>query len=121
MDDNTRRKVCQLIAGIVITDEDLDPQEEAFVERMLIKFGLDASEREVIYPLVDGEEAAKTMRTLPPAIQREAFELLIGAAVADGKVVAEEREYLGAVALALGISEAEVERRLSEALASAKV
>ena len=121
MDDNTRRKVCQLIAGIVITDEDLDAKEEAFVERMLVKFGLDASEREVIYPLVDGEEAAQTMRTLPPAIQREAFELLIGAAVADGKVVAEEREYLGAVALALGISEADVDRGVSEALASAKV
>jgi uncharacterized tellurite resistance protein B-like protein len=120
MDDNTRRKVCQLIAGIVITDEDLDEREEAFVERLLVKFGLDAGERDVIYPLIDGEEAAQTMRTLPPAIQREAFELLIGAAVADGKIVAEEREYLGAVALALGISEAELERRLSQALAPNK-
>lgn len=120
MDDSMRRKVCQLIAGIVITDEDLDPQEEAFVERMLIKFGLDASERDVIYPLVDGEEAAETMRSLPPDIQSQAFQLLIEAAVADGKVVTEEREYLGAVALALGMAEKELERRVADELARRK-
>ena len=120
MDDGMRRKVCQLIAGIVITDEDLDPREEAFVERMLLKFGLDASERDVIYPLVDGEEAAATMRSLPPEIQSQAFQLLIEAAAADGKVVTEEREYLGTVALALGMAEKEVERRLDEELARQK-
>jgi uncharacterized tellurite resistance protein B-like protein len=119
MDDGTRRKVCQLIAGIVITDEDLDLREEAFVERMLTKFGLDASERDVIYPLVDGEEAAETMRGLPAEIQSQAFQLLLEAAVADGKIVPEEREYLGAVAMALGMAEADVERRLAEELARA--
>jgi uncharacterized tellurite resistance protein B-like protein len=117
MDDDMRRKVCQLIAGIVITDEDLDPREEAFVERMLVKFGLDASERDVIYPLVDGEEAAATMKSLPPDVQSQAFQLLVEAATADGKVVAEEREYLGAVAMALGMAEKEVERRVAEQLA----
>ena len=117
MDDSMRRKVCQLIAGIVITDEDLDAREEAFVERMLVKFGLDASERDVIYPLVDGEEAAATMKSLTPDIQSEAFQLLVEAAVADGKVVTEEREYLGAVAMALGMAEKEVDRRVAEELA----
>ena len=103
-----------MIAGIVITDEDLDPREEAFVERMLVKFGLDAQQRDVIFPLVDGEEAAETMRGLPREVQQEAFDLLVQAACADGKVVPEERDYLGAVAMAIGMADSEVDRLLTK-------
>ena len=116
MDANQARKVCQLVAGIVVTDEDLDPTEEAFVGRMLKKFGMDDSERDVIFPLVDGEEAAAAMRDLPADTQQEAFALLIEAAAADGKVVAEEREYLAKVAEAIGIESADVDKRLQAAL-----
>ena len=116
MDANLRQRICQLIAGIVITDEELDPREDAFVDRMLERFGLDKSERDVIFPLVDGEEAAATMRGLPREVQDEAFDLLVQAAVADGKVVPEEREYLGAIGMAIGMAEAEVERRIAKLL-----
>lgn len=119
MDPELRHRVCQLIAGIVITDEDLDPREEEFVERMLERFGLDKNQRDVIFPLVDGEEAAATMRGLPRETQEEAFEMLVEAACADGKVVPEERDYLGAVAMAIGVSEAEIERRIQKYLPKA--
>lgn len=118
MDDDTRKKVCQLIAGIVITDDVLDDREEAFVGRMLQRFGLAETEREVIFPLVDGAEAAATMKTLPADVQAEAFELLVGAACADGEVVPEERKYLAQVAEAIGRPEAEVEAAIAAALAS---
>lgn len=117
MDDETRKKVCQLIAGIVITDDVLDDAEEAFVGRMLARFGVDQSERDVIFPLVDGKEAATTIKTLPPDVQQEAFGLLVGAACADGQVVAEEREYIDQVAAALGIDGATVDRAVQAALA----
>ena len=116
MDPTLRQRVCQLIAGIVITDEDLDPKEEAFVDRMLAKFGLDAGQRDVIFPLVDGDEAAETMRSLPPEVQKEAFGMLVSAAAADGKVVPEERDYLGAVAMAIGMADAEVDRMIQKEL-----
>jgi uncharacterized tellurite resistance protein B-like protein len=116
MDVDQARKVCQLVAGIVVTDEDLDPAEEAFVGRMLKKFGMEDSQRDVIFPLVDGEEAAEAMRALPAATQQEAFAMLIEAAVADGKVVAEEREYLAKVAEAIGVQADEVEQRLKAGL-----
>jgi uncharacterized tellurite resistance protein B-like protein len=116
MDQNLARRVCQLVAGIVVTDEDLDPEEEAFVGRMLTRFGIDESEREVIFPLVDGDEAADAVRGLPAEVQQEAFSLLVGAAAADGKVVAEEREYLNKVADVLGIGKEELEERLAEHL-----
>ena len=40
MDESVRRKVCRLIAGIVVSDEDLSPHEDAFVDRMLERFGI---------------------------------------------------------------------------------
>jgi uncharacterized tellurite resistance protein B-like protein len=116
MDAELGKKVCQLVAGIVITDEDLDPREEAFVERMLAGFGLDATQRDVIFPLVDGEEAAAEISQMPNDVQQEAFRLLLEAAAADGKIVDEEREYLRAVAAVMSISDEELERRLSKQL-----
>ncbi len=116
MDEAERRKVCQLIAGIVITDEDLDPTEEAFIDKVLERFGLDADNRDVIFPLVDGDDAAKSIRELPEEARTEAFALLIQAAAADGKVVEEERVYLEKVGEAVGVDSEELERRLEEAL-----
>lgn len=118
MDQVTRQKICQLVAGIVITDDVLDEKEEAFVDRMIASFGLSDTNREVIFPLVDGAEAAREMRDLPKEAQDEAFRLLIEAASADGQIVPEEREYLAAVAEAIGMPEDEVERRLKSALES---
>lgn len=117
MDAEQRQKVCQLIAGIVITDEDLDPKEEAFIEKLLDKFGLEATERDVIFPLVDAEEAATTMKELSAEAQAEAFDLLIQAAAADGKVVEEEQAYLRKVGEVVGVGEEEIETRLVDALA----
>jgi DnaJ-domain-containing protein 1 len=84
---------------------------------MLAGFGLDADQRDVIFPLVDGEEAATEIAQMPREVQEEAFRLLLEAAAADGKIVAEEREYLQEVAKALSISDEELERRLAEQLA----
>jgi len=116
MDQTTRQKICQLVAGIVITDDVLDDKEEAFVDRMIAAFGLSDTNREVIFPLVDGDEAAKEMSGLPKDAQQEAFRLLIEAACADGEVVPEERSYLSAVAAAIGIAEDDVDSRLKAQL-----
>ncbi|HVJ18470.1 MAG TPA: TerB family tellurite resistance protein [Polyangiaceae bacterium] len=118
MDQTTRQKICQLVAGIVITDDVLDEKEEAFVDRMIAKFGLSDTNRDVIFPLVDSAEAATEMRGLPKEAQDEAFRLLIEAACADGEVVAEERSYLSAVAEAIGIAESDVDQRLKAQLGS---
>jgi uncharacterized tellurite resistance protein B-like protein len=118
MDEERARKVCQLVAGIVVTDEDLDPAEEAFVDRMLDKFGLNVTDREVIFPLVDGAEAAREIKTLPEETQTQAMQLLVEAACADGKIAPEEREYLYAVADAVGLARSELDQRVDETLAS---
>lgn len=119
MDRATRQKICQLVAGIVITDDILDSKEEAFVDRMIASFGLSDTNRDVIFPLVDGKEAAEEMKLLPKDAQDEAFRLLIEAAAVDGEIVPEEREYLKLVADVLGVSQEDTEQRLAQQLARA--
>lgn len=120
MDENMRRNVCRLIAGIVVSDEDLSPQEDAFVDRMLERFGIPIADREVIFPIIDGSEAATAVLALPADVRQEAFGLLIEAAATDGSIAPEELGYLEAVADAIQVSRDELSDRLSEALKKAK-
>lgn len=116
MDAELRKKVCRLVAGIVVADDDLDEKEDAFIDRLMARFGIPADERGELFPIVDSAEAASEIKTLPKAVQDEAFSLLIEAAAADGKVVAEERAYIDAVAAALGLDAAVIDERLKKAL-----
>jgi uncharacterized tellurite resistance protein B-like protein len=116
VDAELRTTVCRLVAGLVVADDDFSPEEEAFVERVLRRF--DIEDRAVIFPIVDRSEAADIVRALPPAVQEEALAALVEAAVADGKVVDEERGYLRTVAEAMGVASGEVERRIAAALAA---
>ena len=117
MDDTLRRQVCRLIAGIVVSDEDLSPEEDAFVDRMLVRFGIPHEQREVIFPIVDASEAAAAMHELPEAVRKEAFELLVEAAAADGSIAPEELGYLEAVSDVVGVSRDALSDLLSAALA----
>jgi hypothetical protein len=110
------RSVCRLVAGLVVSDDDFAPEEEAFIERMLTRFQV--GDREAIFPIIAQDEAAARMRELPPWVQEEALIALVDAAVADGKVAPEERGYLVAVGGAMGLDAAAVGRRIEAALAA---
>jgi uncharacterized tellurite resistance protein B-like protein len=115
MDIDTRQKVCQLVAGIVIADDILDDQEEAFLDRLLQSFGVDGG-RDAVFPLVDREQAAAQMKALPKDAQDEAMKLLIDAACVDGKIEPEERDYLRAVGGAIGVPDSALAQRIGEKL-----
>jgi uncharacterized tellurite resistance protein B-like protein len=118
MDLEIRQKICQLVAGIVIADDLLDDHEEKFVDRLIASFGV-AGGRDVVFPLVDRDEAAEQIKALPPEAQDEAVRLLIEAACIDGQIAPEEREYLLAVAKALEIPETTLAKRVAEQLGAA--
>lgn len=120
MDQQLSHKVCRLVAGIVVADDDLDDTEDQFIDRMLAKFGIPPSERESIFPIVDKSEAKAAMQELPPDVQHETMTLLIEAACADGKVVTEERAYLHAVAEAIGVSAGALDVKIDDALSAKK-
>ena len=115
MDLDTRHKICQLVAGIVIADDILDDQEEAFLDRLLKSFEI-YSGRDALFPLVDRDEAAAQMKALPKDAQSEAMRLLIEAACIDGQIAPEERDYLRAVAAAIDVPDAELAHRVAEKL-----
>jgi uncharacterized tellurite resistance protein B-like protein len=116
MDLGTRQKICQLVAGIIIADDILDEKEEAFVDRLIKSFGVGESGRDVIFPLVDHNEAAEQIKDLPQEAQDAALALLIEAACVDGQIAPEEREYLIAIATAIDIPEAMLAKRVAEQL-----
>jgi len=116
MDADVARKVCRLIAGIVVSDEDLSPQEDAFVDRMLLRFGIPLEERDVIFPIIDASEAADTVKAMSAEVRTEALALLIEAAAADGSIAPEELGYLEAVADAMTLPRDELSDRLAAAL-----
>jgi uncharacterized tellurite resistance protein B-like protein len=120
MDESVRRKVCRLIAGIVVSDEDLSPQEDAFVDKMLDRFGIPRAERDVIFPIIDASEATQAMKELDEELRKEAFGLLVEAAAADGSIAPEELSYLEAVAEVAGMSRDDLSDRLSDAIKKAK-
>jgi uncharacterized tellurite resistance protein B-like protein len=117
MNQEERIRVARLIAGLVVSDDDLDDKEDAFIERMLASFGIPSSDRNLIFPIVDAGEAAAALRDLSKEAQDEAVTLLIQAAAVDGKVSFEERNYLVVVAEAVGLSTEALDKRLDEALA----
>jgi len=118
VDKEMRRNICRLIAGIVVADDDLEATEEAFLDKLLARFEIPASERDSIFPIIDREEAAETIRGLPKEAQTTALALLVQATVADGVVKPEERDYLDAVAKELGVTGPDLERQIAAQLAS---
>jgi uncharacterized tellurite resistance protein B-like protein len=116
VDKELRRNICRLIAGLVVADDDLEPAEDAFVDKMLARFEIPADERDTIFPIIDRSEAAEMIRQLPKDAQMTALDLLIDATAADGKVAPEEKAYLEAVGAEMGVSGAELEKRVGAKL-----
>jgi uncharacterized tellurite resistance protein B-like protein len=117
MDLTIRRRVCELVAGIIATDSELHPAELKFMLKTFEAFGIaSGKDDEAVCPTVSSAEAAKAIRDLPEDVRRETVSLLIDSAVSDGKVTPAERDYLLAVARAAGLSDTAVDEALAERL-----
>lgn len=113
MDPELRRQIARLVAGIVLTDDELDPREERFLSRLFDRLGVGAGERALLRPTVDGEDAVKAIRELPESLRDETLSMLIEAASVDDRLAEEERYYLEVVAAAMGLDDEELERRIA--------
>lgn len=113
MDEQSKRVVCRMVAGLVAGDDDFDDDEREFVDKMLQRFGIPETEWDAIFPLVEHDEAEAAIRGLDEASQSETFQLLLEAAHADGRIVDSERDYLKTVGRAIGLSDDSVEARIA--------
>ena len=118
MDSKTSRRICQLVSGIIVADDDLDPAEEAFVDRVFRKFGFDAKQRRTLFPIVDRDEAARALQALPHDTRDYTLAVLIEAASADGKIVDNERAFLESMAGALNLTNDELDARIEQQMNS---
>lgn len=118
MDQDIRHKVCRLIAGIVVADDDFDAAEEAFVDRLLVKFGVPQELRDELFPIMDANEAAEEFAAMPREVQLEAFELLVQAAAADKTYAVEERGYLHTVGKVIALSPEQIDARVNALIGS---
>ena len=119
MDPVTSRRVCELVMGIIATDQELHPTELQFMLKIFKAFGVaSGAEDEAISPTTRSFEAEKAMKALPADVRQEAIELLLDSAVVDGKVVEAERQFLYAVGRAAGISQEVIDSRIETKLAA---
>ncbi len=112
MDDETKRLLCRMVAGLVASDEEFTDSERAFVEKVLGEFGIPEEEWDAIYPLVDPDEARSEIAKLNGTAREMAVNLLVQAAAADGKIVEEELRYLNSVVDAMAVHPSVIEFRL---------
>lgn len=115
MDVSDRQRICRLVAGILVADEEFTETEEAFLRRVCTRFGLPADEWDTLTPMDPGAASAE-LRQLPPDVQARAMGLLIEAALADGVVEPRERVFLLMAAAAFGIDAHAIEARLAARL-----
>ena len=104
MDQQSKRHICELVAGIIATDGEFHPKELTFMLKTFEQFGVaQGGDDSVVRPTVARQDAVNRMLQLPEDVRLQALKLVIGAAAADGKVVPDEQKYLDAVAEAAGI------------------
>ncbi len=114
MDEPIARRVCELIAGLLLTDKQFHPAESSFLLRVFTGLGVPADRDAVLTPTISAAEAAESIAELSPEVREATLELLIHAAIIDGKVVPHEQKYLTAVAEAMGIGAEELDARLTK-------
>ena len=100
MDGDTARRVCQLVAGVLCSDGEMNEDERAFLKRVLEGFGMPTDV--ALMPTYE-EDVAGVLRGLPEAHRWRALDLVIKSAVVDGMITPQERGIIDVVAKELDI------------------
>jgi uncharacterized membrane protein YebE (DUF533 family) len=115
VDVEDRRRICRLVAGLLVSDDEFAPAEKSFLQRIYARFGLPPDEWEKLEPIPVGE-ASGALHELPAEMHTRVAALLVEAAIADGVIDARERVYLLVAAAAMGIDAVEMEQRIAKRL-----
>ena len=113
MDEETARRVCSLIAGVICVDSEMSPDERSFLKRVMAQCGL---ETDTALAPTYGEDVAAELAQLPEQIRGQVLDLVIQAAAADGKIVPNERAIVDVIAKELGVSQEDIIERFRRAL-----
>ena len=109
---NGARRIYRVLCLVAACDGSVDPSEREILEDFVARFGIEPAEA----ALLEAEgAAAKRLSVGKNPLERELmFQLMVDVAAADGELHKNEQKRLVTFADTLGISRAELRRRLSE-------
>jgi len=113
MDEETARRMCSLIAGVICSDGKMSGDEQDFLKRVLSECGL---ETDTALMPVYADDVAEELAQLPEAVRDETLSLVILAAAADGQIHPNERAIVDTIAQQLGVGEEEIVERFKKVL-----
>ncbi len=96
---------CHLLAEVLAADGMMTDDERALLERHLAEHELADDEKRQVREFENAGEAAALLRERPPAERREIVDQLVEAALADGKLTANETAAVKRIAAALGLDD----------------
>jgi len=106
---------CRLLATLAVADDNVAPEELAFLERVMDTFQLTGSDRARAMTVLGDDELAAAVASLSP-MERLAFLVeLTSLAWADGELDDEEVRRIEQIAAGMGFDADDVRRALDEA------
>lgn len=100
----TRHAKCLLLAKVLVADGIMTDDERAFLDRAMVRLGIDDETRKRIVHLEGWDEAEPVVAKLSEEEKREVVSWLVDAASADGKLSAHEMAAVKRIHTALGLA-----------------
>ena len=95
---------CHLLAEILAADGFMTDAERSLLEQHLARYQLTDKERDQVRHFEGAGDAASALRGLPAEERQQVVDELVEAALADGKLTAQETAAVKRIAEALGLT-----------------
>jgi len=113
-------RICKVVAQVILSDAEVTDEERALLERLMDRYGLEKAERKDVLDRNLGDDPAAMVEGLSGPEAKAVLLREVAAAVAvDGRFAAAEEGLLGRLGAALGVSAAELEELVGEAVGEA--
>ena len=95
---------CHLLAEILAADGFMTDAERSLLEQHLVRYQLTEEERDQVRHFEGAGDAASALRGLPAQERQQVVDELVEAALADGKLTAQETAAVKRIVEALGLA-----------------
>ena len=117
MDIQDKMAICKVVAQAILSDAEITDDEHKFLDKLLDRYQLTKEQRKEVLNRNIGDDPAVLVGKLgDEKARRTMLRTLATAVAADGMFSAEEEKLVARVGLALGISAAEIEKLIADAV-----
>jgi uncharacterized tellurite resistance protein B-like protein len=109
--------ICKVVAQAILSDAEITDAEHAFLDKLLVRYGLNKEQRHDVMHRNIGDDPAELVGKLGDEKARKTLlRTLAQAVAADGVFSAGEEKLVARVGEKLGIAPAEIEKLVAEAV-----